>query len=527
MKLRDWVDFYKSEKRKIEKKIFAPKVFFFYFHPISESYTPLDIGYVLAKIKAAANEGDACREDFQIEIVPVYFDPQHRSKNKTVKKFSDKSETEKIVRLLKEHRPLASFFFLDNVLWSGFWGIGRAVDVISSIRRQEDLEDFFIGFQSHKITEKSARKIFDLNIIDCWIGEHPEESFLCIEEIIKKKKMSNVYYNILEGNFDGGSVGLQKRAFQPSDFYNSNQKSEFIDNSSPSPYLDDSLKEFLSQVKNIEKFNCFLYSSFGCVFGCYYCFRSVKFENLRLFSPQRFFDEIEYLVNNFGFLNFTVLDDFFIISALRLEELVLEFEKRKKNNSKLAKIKLNVMSRIETLDSPEVVRCLKKINVVKIQIGLQTVNPKLDLYMRREKRTALKLKLIKEWLDKEGILCSIDIIAGLPNDDLGYFKKTVDFAVKLKPSFIQIKQLYVNPNTFFYFKKKEYGIITESCLDEKFSAEFALQGNFLEKDYYPRALNYSKRIAEKNSEIGFKVVFQNEAFLRKALKVGVDEKNIT
>jgi len=182
------------------------------------------------------------------------------------------------------------------------------------------------------------------------------------------------------------------------------------------------------------------------------------------------------------------------------------------------------MSRIETLDSAQTIDFLKKLNVIKIQIGLQTINPKLDFYMRRKEGTTLKLGPIKRWLDEANILCSIDVIAGLPKDTLKYFKETLDFAVSLNPSLIQIKQLYLNPNTFFYFHQKDFGIRAENFLDKKLVAPLVVQGEGIGKEYYQGAFDYSKKSTNKNLEIGFKIIFEKNIFYRKNQKIELRKK---
>ncbi len=513
MKLNSWVNLYIKERHKIQKKIFAPKIFFFYFHPVGQSYTPLDVGYIMAKIEDSIKKRNVPLDNFKFEIIPIYFGPKYlESENKFVKDFDTKKETERILELLKKNKPKAVFFFLDNILWSGFWGVGRSLELAELIKKYIKKEDIFIGFQSYKITKEITHKAFNSKVLDCWIGENPAESFLQIERIIKKEKVENVYYDCNEIDNKENSAILQKNFFNQK--CSVGEKNVFLDEKFPSPYLNGALDGFLFPVKKRKNFICFTYSSFGCVFGCYYCFRSVKFEKLQLFSPKRFFDEIEYLILKFGFSNFTILDDCFAISKERLKDLVEEFESRKINNPKLKSVKLIVMSRIEVLEDEERIRLLKKLNIVKIQIGLQTINPKLDIYMRRIEGLAKKLELIKKWLSQEEILFSLDIIAGLPGDDLKNFKKTVDFALSLNPSFVQVKRLYLNPNTFFHLRQEEFGIVAEDFLTKKLVTPLVVKSDKIDNIYFEEAYKYSMAIAKKNPEIGFKFLFKEEYFFR-------------
>jgi len=513
----------KKQKTALKKKIFGKKILFFYFHPILFSYTPLDLGYVLAKIEEESSKNfTSPLNSFHFQFTPINF--IHNSLERTdgfkkaAEKFCLENEKKRVVRLVEKEKPAAIFFFLDNVLWSGFWGLNGALEIVKEIRKsqKEELKNIFIGFQSYKITGEVMKKVFDLELIDCWVGENPALSFFKTDKILKKEKVANVYYHFNQEDFrQEKEARLQRRINLI------NQKGhidDFIDEQFPSPYLTGTMDSFFHSLKNIK--SAYLYSSFGCVFGCYYCFRSIKFSKLQLFSPKRFYDEIEYIVSKFGIHRFSVLDDFFITSEERLRQFVDEFEKRKKKNKKLKEVELFIMARIENFTSQKIAQLLKKINVWDIQIGLQTINPKLEKYMRRKEGSYRKLVEIAKWLKEAGIYFKLDIIAGLPGDDIDYFKKTVDFGLSLKPSFIQVKQLYLNPGTLFHLKRDEFGIEDEGFLSSryKFGVPFVLgsnKENRIGRKYFKEAFEYVMDKFEKEEKMGFKILLNGKTIYKK------------
>ncbi len=527
--MKGLIEEFKKQKILFQKIFFGKKILFFYFHPIFYSYVPLDLGYVLAKIEEESFKDSASKlNDFDFQFSPIYF--IHSSFERTIEsekaaeRFSLEREKKRVVKMIERKKPMAIFFFLDNVVWSGFWGLKGTLKIVREIRKSQkkEIRNIFIGFQSYKVTGEVIEKVFNLKLINCWIGEDPASSFLEIDKILKKEKVNNVYYCFNQEDFKKEKEAkLQRRISlikQQKD-----QRNNFIDKQLPSPYLTGVMDDFFSSFKDIKK--AYLYSSFGCVFGCYYCFRSIKFSKLQLFSPWRFYDEIEYTVSRFRIYRFFVLDDFFVTSENRLSQFVYEFEKRKKKNKKLKKIKLFIMARIENFTSQKIAQLLKRINVVRIQIGLQTINPELEKYMRRKKGSYRKLIEITKWLQEENIYYSLDIIAGLPGDDIEYFKKTIDFGLKLKPIFIQVKQLYLNPGTLFHLKRNKFKIENEGFLDVGwfiFGVPVVL-GSYkkkrIDKKYFKEAFCYTIDKFKKEKKMGYKILLDRKIIYKNPKKM--------
>jgi anaerobic magnesium-protoporphyrin IX monomethyl ester cyclase len=141
-----------------------------------------------------------------------------------------------------------------------------------------------------------------------------------LSEILEKKFVSGVQYQKISYPKNGLADGLERKSCNSSDNLDT----------IPSPYLDHVFDNYIQacQMRRDGHFRAFLVSSRGCSFGCYYCFRSVKFEKVRYFSVKRFYDELEYLFNNFKVQRFFVLDDAFLYSKQRLKEFAEEFKKR-------------------------------------------------------------------------------------------------------------------------------------------------------------------------------------------------------
>lgn len=455
------------------------KILFCYFSGIKSHYIPLDLGYIVMLMKKANVEAE-------IEIVNLSY--THNISPEEDEKYL-KTDRD----LILCHNPSSVFFFLDNILWSRTYALARAKKIAQELRQEDP--NIFLGVQSYKITLEEIEKSFSVCLFNCAVRKDPEDSFCFLEKILKKEAVAGVSYQSEESNL---AVHYPER------------ENDFPGNLDhiPSPYLgglfDNQLH--ISQKLKSGDFRAFLYSTRGCPFSCYYCFRSLKYSAIRYFSVERFYDEIEYLEKKFSIKRFFILDDTFVSSVFRLESFVQEFEKRKIKNKNLAQISLSAMIRPELL-SPETIALLKEINIEFIQVGLQTINPHLFPYLTR-KISLEKFEIIAAAMRKANIELHLDVIMGLPEDTLDYFQKTLDFALSLKPASIQVKQFYTNPNTRFDQEKEAYGIVAEER-EWDFENPFVIKTKGeVDDDYFREAAKYTLEKIKDYPQIRWKLVSQ-------------------
>jgi tRNA A37 methylthiotransferase MiaB len=454
-------------------------IFCFFAQNTIQDYTPLDLGYIVAQLARQ------CRKDTEIlELSPGSASPD-----------DNKASLDQDVELISYHNPRAVFFFLDNILWSGVYALGRAEKVAKKLR--EKLPDVFLGMQSYKFRVDETAKLLGNGIADVVVKKNPTESFRSLDKILCKEKVNGVVY------FDKKKSSLID--YPESDYLESDYLESNLDHLS-SPYLTGIFDNYVAKKQNDsnDQFSCFLYSTFGCPFKCFYCFRSVKHDKLRFFSVKRFFDEIEYLLDNLNVKRFFILDDSFLSNKSRQADFTEEFEKRKKKNPGMNEIRLNAMIRPELIDRPAV-DFLESINIDWVQIGLQTVNPKLDRYIGRQ----LPLKGfndIAKWFRERGIRLHVDVIIGLPDDTLEYFKKTLEYALKLKPYAMQVKQLYLNPDTLFFNNQEEYEIVTNKQKRRDFTVPFIVKARGIDEKYIREATNFTIEKIRHSPSVKWKLV---------------------
>ena len=442
------------------------KIYLCYFDHNNALYTPLDLAYVKA---LGLQKGSPVA----LEILKI-------KANREVKTF------------LKEAYYLASFeaddfvFFLDNVLWSMMYYWEVALFLIRKLKKLKP--GVRIGLQSYKIKDAEVPKIFaDHPEVDYLLRGEPEFAFL---QYMKK----NTY------------VGIPGFAYRKTDGNVEINPDPPLTNDLdqlPSPYVTEALGKYINERTSR---SYFMSTSRGCPFRCHYCFRSVKFSKVRVFSVKRVLDEIEYLTNQ-GAQTIFMLDDCFIVSKPRFFDMSEAFQERFAGRNDLPNV--HIMCRPEFLDE-SIIRRLPLMNIGFVQLGLQSIHP--DTYPHMGRGVSIdRFKEIVTQLQSQNISVHLDVIIGLPNDDLEHCKKTIDLAFTLKPASLQIKQLYQNPHTLFDLHPEDYGILVESKKG-LFSVPFVTETNTFSKDDMKKASQYADKLRQKHPKLIMKLITSFHSF---------------
>ena len=476
------------------QKIDTRKILFCHFSPSTTDYTPIDIGFVVAMLRKKFGD------EFSFEIARL-----SHMRSKGVDRAARNEFREAVigrdVDIIEKAAPCAVFLCVESVLWSKVFAFGRAKRIAKALRCR--IPGLFVGLQSYKIQPEQIEAALVEDLFDCVVNGNPEHVFQNLPEILDRRSCYGVRYR------SSGAIDppLQALTRMPSTCDNPKNLDDL-----PSPYLEHVFDGFLCERQTTlhGRFRAFLVSSRGCGFGCYYCYRSVKFEKVQYFSAKRFYDEMEYLVDNFFISRFFVLDDAFLYSKRRLQEFAAEFRARTEKNHRMSRARLFVMARPETIDE-QIIDILATLNVICIQIGLQTVNPALQHYMKRTVDT-LHFHKIRNWMTKHGMKLQLDIVVGLPGDSAEWMKETLRFALLLSPFSMQIKQFYLNPNTLFHVNREEYGIeVSDEPTD--FDAPYVVKANGIDDRYYEETNAFILEQIDDNPHMLWKYLSRKKRFL--------------
>lgn len=175
----------------------------------------------------------------------------------------------------------------------------------------------------------------------------------------------------------------------------------------------------------------------GCPYACTYCYESKGERRVRYFAEDRVTAELELFARE-AVPSVTVLDPTFNADkerARRLLSLIAE---------KAPASHWHFEIRAESLDR-DLARRFAELGA-SLQVGLQTGRPEIAAKVGRKLdrgQFASKIALLNE----EGAVFGLDLIYGLPDDDLAGYSASLDFALSLYPNNLDLFRLSVLPGT--------------------------------------------------------------------------------
>jgi len=213
----------------------------------------------------------------------------------------------------------------------------------------------------------------------------------------------------------------------------------------PSPFLtgeaDDVIKEYDSVLWELTR---------GCPFTCAFCFESRGKRTVRDYPLDRISAELAYLVRH-DIRNVFVLDPTFNLNTERAKTIMRLLLAKAPSD-----MHFTFEVRAELIDE-ELADMFAELNC-SLQIGLQSSDEEVSAAIgRRLNRDLFETKV--RMLAKKGVSFGLDIIIGLPQDNLKRFRHTVDFAVSLMPSNIDCFVLSLLPGTELAMRACELGLV--------------------------------------------------------------------
>lgn len=190
-------------------------------------------------------------------------------------------------------------------------------------------------------------------------------------------------------------------------------------------------------------------SSRGCPGNCLFCIKT-RFSKFKLFSVERFCDEIEELLG-YGFETFFFSDDTFAFSQKRLEEFASEVKKRN------LKIKWTSNLRIKDI-TEERIKLMKEIGAYRVFVGIETINANTSKAINKNlypEEIREKIKILKKY----DMQYHASFILGNPGDTEEDLKATVNFIREIKPNVVTFNLIKLFPGLELYKNPSKYDII--------------------------------------------------------------------
>ena len=194
-------------------------------------------------------------------------------------------------------------------------------------------------------------------------------------------------------------------------------------------------------------------TSRGCPFQCSYCLSSVekkvRFRNTDLVKEdlQRF---IDWEIPQVKFVDRTFNCD--RKHSMEILRFIKEHDKG------ITNFHFEITADLLTEEEIEFMAGLRP-GLIQLEIGVQSTNPKTIKEIRRNVSFEKLSKIVQKIHEPENIHQHLDLIAGLPYEDLESFIKSFNDVYALKPEQFQLGFLKVLKGSYMREKAEDYGLV--------------------------------------------------------------------
>jgi len=183
-------------------------------------------------------------------------------------------------------------------------------------------------------------------------------------------------------------------------------------------------------------------ASRGCPFHCKFCDTSTFGNRVRYYSPKVVFEMMKHLKKTYGVKHVLFVDDLFVASRLRVNELCnLLIE------SKLG-ITWSCTSRVDTI-KPDTLELMKKAGCWEISFGLETGSNELLKKMDKAAEVELSEKAVN-WTAAAGIRSKGLFMLGYPGETLDTIEQTKAFVRRIPMTIMNLTKFTPYPGSPIY-----------------------------------------------------------------------------
>jgi radical SAM superfamily enzyme YgiQ (UPF0313 family) len=372
------------------------------------------------------------------------------------------------------------------------WGF-KAIEQLSfSLKEFYQDKDFWIIWGGPHVSESpiyfTKRYKKSIDFLVAWYGERPIQDIVSAwkatggnllesKRLIGRQRKKGIYFNTVD-KFDFTSEEIshllseQKKvnsgAISDKDRYNTFKNldvygiraGDFIPfGDLPQAYQHSRLPD---TVKNIMRDRIFSLETYrGCPFACSYCLWGVADKKCDYHSEERMIFEFKDLVNH-GARQFNFADAGFGLKKERdtnFLKFLVDCQKSLGYNDML-NVSGYFFWQTLTDEMLDVVKELIDVGVMgQMDVGIQTFNLEVTKIMKRPTNYARFDETIKK-LQKREIPFQMDLILGLPGDDIEGYINSVKKVASYKPNKFQTFPLTILPGSDYDKRREELGIKT-------------------------------------------------------------------
>ena len=223
------------------------------------------------------------------------------------------------------------------------------------------------------------------------------------------------------------------------------------------PVIDLSTVPFVYEDMNDFKNKIIYYeSSRGCPFSCSYCLSSVdkclRFRDLELVKKElQFFIDEEVPQVKFVDRTFNCNHK----HAMEIWRYLMEQDKG------ITNFHFEVAADLLNEEELELIGQMRP-GLIQLEIGVQSTNEKTIREIRRTMKFPEVARIVKRINEKKNVHQHLDLIAGLPYEDLDSFKKSFNDVYELYPEQLQLGFLKVLKGSYMEEQKSAYNLVYQS-----------------------------------------------------------------
>lgn len=220
-------------------------------------------------------------------------------------------------------------------------------------------------------------------------------------------------------------------------------------NLSTVPFVYEDMEDFRNKIIYYE-------SSRGCPFSCSYCLSSVdkclRFRDVELVKKElQFFIDEEVPQVKFVDRTFNCNHK----HAMAIWQYLMEHDKG------ITNFHFEVAADLLNEEELKLIEQMRP-GLIQLEIGVQSTNEKTIKEIRRTMKFSEVARIVRRINEKKNVHQHLDLIAGLPYEDLESFKKSFDDVYRLYPEQLQLGFLKVLKGSYMEEQKNAYGLVYQS-----------------------------------------------------------------
>ncbi len=227
-------------------------------------------------------------------------------------------------------------------------------------------------------------------------------------------------------------------------------------------------------------------ASRGCPYGCIYCITSYFWgRRIRFRSAKSVADEIEYLVDKYKVKHITFSDDELTINRRFVYGLVKELKDRGLD------VYFSCGSRVDHVNK-EYLKFLYDNGCEALYFGVESASQETINKIGKRIRLEQAVKVFR-WVREIGGFAMGSFILGFPWETIDDMKKTIDFAIKLKPNYAQFTVLTPYPGTPLFKYAVEHNLIEDWNWEHYTTVRPVIRGFHFTREQLGKMLTYAYR----------------------------------